>query len=106
MSAPRSVYWPWVLAQPRGMVIATVRVARVGRLVSIVGSVGKACEQCACTTVRSGRNCNHRGGFPVNVDDGLGDYTPGRLMWQFDQVEVLPEPVAARGYQRLWHWQP
>ena len=107
---PPSVYWPWVLAQPRGMVIATVRLARVGRLHRIVGSVGWACEQCAAGTARSARVyariAGDVDGFPVDVSDGLGDYTLGRLMWQFDQVEVLPEPVAARGYQRLWHWQP
>ena len=117
---PPSVSWPWVLAQPRGMVIATVRVARVGRLHRIVGSVGWACEGCAARSARSpgsltpaaagrcrpsiaGRPVD---GFAVDVSDGLGDYTLGRLMWQFDQVEVLPEPVPARGYQRLWHWEP
>ena len=109
---PQSVDWPWVLAQPRGMVIATVRLARVGRIgYTATGSIGWACEACAAVPARCARRyCREHvapgDGFTVNVGDGLGDYTPGRLMWLFDQVEVLPEPVPARGYQRLWHWEP
>ena len=33
-----------------------------------------------------------------------GDYSEGRWLWMLDDIEALPEPVPARGYQGLWEW--
>ncbi|MTI83471.1 MAG: ASCH domain-containing protein [Firmicutes bacterium] len=36
----------------------------------------------------------------------LGHYEIGRYAWLFENIEPLPEPVPARGRQRLWEWRP
>lgn len=35
----------------------------------------------------------------------FGDWTPGRYAWEFANMKMLPEPIPARGYQRLWEWE-
>lgn len=36
----------------------------------------------------------------------FGDFTPGRFGWVLEDIELLPEPIPARGFQRLWEWTP
>jgi hypothetical protein len=37
----------------------------------------------------------------------FGDYTiPGRYAWILTNIKKLPEPIPAKGMQRLWEWQP
>lgn len=39
--------------------------------------------------------------------DLFGDYRPGRWCWEMTDIQVLPEPVPARGYQVIgWPWVP
>lgn len=33
-----------------------------------------------------------------------GDFTPGRFAWLLSDVVALPEPIPAKGSQRLWEW--
>ena len=40
------------------------------------------------------------------LERAFGDYSPGRFAWRLWDVQRLPRPVAARGYQRLWNWNP
>jgi hypothetical protein len=35
----------------------------------------------------------------------FGDYTPGRFAWILDEVEMLPEPISAKGMLGLWNWE-
>lgn len=35
----------------------------------------------------------------------FGDYTPGRYAWILENVRRLPEPIPAKGFQRLWNWE-
>ena len=35
-------------------------------------------------------------------NDGLDDYSIGRWVWLLSDIEKLPEPIPARGYQGLW----
>lgn len=35
----------------------------------------------------------------------FGDYTPGRWAWILEDIQPLPEPVPAKGKQRLWNWE-
>lgn len=35
----------------------------------------------------------------------LGDWTPGRYAWELANVKLLPEPIPAKGHQRLWNWE-
>ena len=39
---------------------------------------------------------------PREID--WGDWRVGRWAWRFGAVEVLPEPIVARGLQGLWTW--
>ncbi len=36
----------------------------------------------------------------------FGDYSSGRWAWRVEEVEVLPDPVSARGRQGIWEWPP
>lgn len=35
----------------------------------------------------------------------FGDFSPGRFAWLLDGVQVLAEPVPARGALGLWEWE-
>lgn len=35
----------------------------------------------------------------------LGDYSPGRFAWILSDIQKLPEPIRAKGRQRLWDWE-
>ena len=42
----------------------------------------------------------------VSGDELLfGDWTPGRYAWEFANIKMLPEPIPAKGMQRLWNWE-
>ena len=41
---------------------------------------------------------------PAEPERSFGDYTPGRFAWRIDEVQRLPEPVAAKGALGLWEW--
>ena len=43
------------------------------------------------------------GGLFVVEDDGFGDYTIGRYVWQLANIEALPVPIPAVGRQRIWN---
>ena len=40
----------------------------------------------------------------LEYDDGWGDYSSGRWIWRFTDVEPLDPPIPATGRQRVWHW--
>ena len=40
-----------------------------------------------------------------DTEKALGDYTLGRYAWELKNIEVLPEPVPAKGQQGLWNWE-
>jgi hypothetical protein len=40
------------------------------------------------------------------TEEACGDYTPGRFAWLLSNVEVLPEPVPAKGQLTLWNATP
>lgn len=33
-----------------------------------------------------------------------GDFAPGRWAWLLYDIEKLPEPVPAKGFQKVWRW--
>jgi len=35
----------------------------------------------------------------------LGDWTPERYAWEFRNMKILPEPIPAKGKQRIWNWE-
>lgn len=40
----------------------------------------------------------------TDVEEQLGDYTPGRYAWVLRDTCSLPQPVPARGALGLWTW--
>lgn len=40
----------------------------------------------------------------TDFEEQVGDYTEGRYAWELDQMKILQEPVLAKGYLSLWHW--
>ena len=43
--------------------------------------------------------------LPGEPERSFGDYTPGRYAWILEDVRQLPEPIPAKGRQRLWKWE-
>ncbi len=41
---------------------------------------------------------------PVGDEYYFGDYTPGRFAWILANIELLPEPILAKGKLGLWEW--
>lgn len=42
---------------------------------------------------------------PTEQEIMFGDWTPGRYAWELANVKMLPEPIPAKGKQRLWEWE-
>lgn len=42
----------------------------------------------------------------LSSERAWGDYAPGRWAWLLTDVQALPEPVACRGFQRIWNLPP
>ena len=40
---------------------------------------------------------------PSDQESAWGNYGPGRFGWIFDSIRPI-EPIPARGYQRIWHY--
>lgn len=38
------------------------------------------------------------------IERRCGDFADGRFAWQFADIDKLPRPVPARGFQSLWEW--
>ncbi|GLC89353.1 ASCH domain-containing protein [Lysinibacillus piscis] len=72
---------------PTGIVIATVNLVDCHKVGLSVGSV-------VCTS----------GPMIQGLEYEFGDYTEGRYAWEFTNLEVLPEPITAKGKLSLWEW--
>lgn len=42
---------------------------------------------------------------PEEPELSFGDYTEGRYGWILEDIRPLPEPIPAKGMQRLWSWE-
>ncbi len=50
-------------------------------------------------------SCGNQTSVSISSKEILfGDWTSGRFAWDFRNVVMLPEPVPAKGGQRLWNW--
>ena len=43
--------------------------------------------------------------LPTEQELMFGDWTPGRYAWEVRNMKMLPEPIPAKGKQRLWNWE-
>ena len=41
---------------------------------------------------------------PGPIERLLGDYSPGRWVWELADPQPFPEPIPARGMLGLWEW--
>ena len=82
----------WADEVPRGAVVATARVASAQLIRVINGHTGEMfCEQAG----------GHR---LVRHVEPYGEYDPGMVLWEFEAVRKLPEPIVLDGKNggRLW----
>lgn len=42
--------------------------------------------------------------YLTDQERALGDYSPGRYAWIFEDIEPLEKPVYCRGYQGFFEW--
>lgn len=79
---------------PLGAVIATCELVHVREIDIAIAFSG--CKSYA------------RGGhewFLTPQERAFGDFSEGRYMWLLENVKLLPEPIPAKGLQRLWEWK-
>lgn len=43
--------------------------------------------------------------FQDDHERAFGDYAPGRYAWLLTDVQMLPEPIPAKGALGLWEWE-
>lgn len=74
-----------------------------------LGCVIATCELINVRSVGSGIN-HHGWGDGIHVwslteqERAFGDYTLGRYVWLFNNIQLLPEPIPAKGAPGLWEW--
>ena len=87
-----------VLTQlPRGVVIATAELVACHRM------LGRFSD---------GKTCIHISPFEANMQEVVitgdellfGDWQPGRFAWELANVQMLAEPIPARGQHGLFNW--
>jgi hypothetical protein len=77
---------------PRGVILATCRLADVAPIVEIEGWPHVDHLNGATSAIRE-------------EEEPFGDYTEGRYAWLLKDVVALPEPIPAKGALRLWEWE-
>ena len=98
---PGDISWEWTKGLPRGTVVATARVVKVGRVHSNTGPHG---------TMKLFRS-NHQGTalrswqFEPFTPDKYGDYSLGRWLWFLADIKPVDPPISAVGRQGFWNWE-
>ncbi|MGE4484585.1 MAG: ASCH domain-containing protein [Oscillospiraceae bacterium] len=93
---------------PRGAIIATADLVNCWRIVYNPGTdidVAKHIPVGAELDVPKHHPDFHRYIVPTEQEMLFGDWTPGRYAWELQNVVMLPEPIPAKGGQRLWNWK-
>lgn len=82
---------------PRGAVIATAILAECMQM------RGLRADGTQRLANRDGEHVPNADG--EESDDGVNESSVGCWWWCFRDVEMLPEPVPARGHSGLWEWE-
>lgn len=82
------------LCLPYGVVVATARLARVGRV------FWRSIRATPYVTVRYSK-----GDYGQVRVDPFGNYTDGRYLWFLEDIEVVDPPVPTTGRQGMWNWE-
>jgi len=83
---------------PLGAVIATGELIGCHKIVSI-GWTGSPERRIAWV---DGELTPH---YPSEQEILFGDWALGRYAWEIRNVQILPEPVPAKGKQGIWNWE-
>ena len=43
---------------------------------------------------------------PCGLEEAVGDWTPGRFVWDCNNAVLFAEPIPARGFQGIWNVTP
>lgn len=94
---------------PMGCVIATAELVNVWHIVHNPG-VDVDAARYIPIGAESLTNDKHAPDFadyfvPTEQEMLFGDWTPGRYALEIANVKMLPEPIPAKGQQRLWNWE-
>lgn len=73
---------------PTGVVITTANLVDCHKVIIDYGNIAKT----------------HTGLIISGKEYDFGDYDDGRYAWELDSVQVLSEPIPAKGQLSLWEW--
>lgn len=74
---------------PTGVVLATVELVDCYKVEATLGHA---------SVLTKGKTLN-------GLEVAFGDYTEGRYAWELANLQVLPEPMPAKGQLSLWEWK-
>lgn len=93
----RSILLDWMAwknnTMPLGCIVATCNLVEVAR-------INLAISFPACRAYWH----NKREWRLSAQERAFGDYSVGRYMWLLDNVQILPEPIPAKGSMGFWEW--
>ena len=91
--------WPKLI--PYGAVVATANLYAVYK----VTREHENCNVVSCSVNFRTANgdLTHIRHIPFEIDE-FGDYSVGRHLWEFTDIEVLNPSVQAIGHQGIWNW--
>ena len=85
---------------PRGAVVATAELVQCWEMTDI----GRVVDGSTAAHIVGGIY-----GGKADIISGkeilFGDWRPGRFAWELANVQMLPEPMPAKGRQGLWNWE-
>jgi len=93
---------------PCGCVIATAELVNCWRIVPNLGT-GVDTARYIPICAESMTMDEHAPGYsdyflPTEREMLFGDWAPGRYAWELANVQLLPEPIPAKGQQGMWNW--
>lgn len=83
-----------------GCILCTVRIAGVFRVLATDSDTRRIASVEAI-----GGECPHWARIPAD-EYRFGDLSDGRYGWVLDDVQPIDPPIHARGYQKLWEYEP
>jgi hypothetical protein len=93
---------------PYGCVIAVAELINCWRIVHNPGTnlnIARTIQIGAELDVPKKHPDFHKYIVPTEQELLFGDWTPSRYAWELVNIKVLPEPIPAKGMQRLWNWK-
>lgn len=83
---------------PTGSIIATVELEECWKVIGIADVPVKGTHVLSVG--------NRMFGMTQDCDEfHFGDYSECRYAWELTNLMQLPQPVAAKGQQRIWNWE-